>query len=79
MFAEDTCLTYVHHDWNFSVDYVDKRLSHIFDRCNFNKLSIDPAYSEFMFIDNRFIETESVLYLDRDRIICKNSVNYLGL
>ena len=35
MFADDTCLTYVHHDLNFLVDYVNKRLSHILKWCNF--------------------------------------------
>ena len=66
MFADDTCLNYVHHDLNFLVDNVYKRLSHIFDWCNFNKLSINPAKSEFMIISNRLIETESVIYLGSD-------------
>ena len=62
-------LMYVHHDLNFIVDYVNERLSRIFEWCNFNKLSINPAKSEFMLISIRLIEAEPVLYLGNDRII----------
>ena len=76
---DDTRLTYVHQDLNFLVDYVNKRLSRTLNWCNYKKLFINPAKSEFMVISNRLIETEPVLYLCNDRIICKSSVKDLGL
>ena len=68
-----------HHGLNFFVDYVNIRLSCIFDWCHLNKLSINPVKSEFMLISNILIEIEPVLYLDRNRNICKNSVKYFDL
>ena len=79
MFADDSCLSYVHHDLNFLVDYVNKRLSRIFHWCNFNRLTINPAKSEFMVMSKILMEAEPFPYLSSDRIICKNSVKYLGL
>ena len=67
---------------NFPVDHINKRLARIFDRCincNFNKSSINPAKSKFMITSNTLIKTSPILYLGRDRIICRSSVKYLGL
>ena len=56
IFADDTCLTNVFHDLNFLFYYVNKRLSRIFDWCNFNKLCINPEKSEFMVISNWYLQ-----------------------
>ena len=74
-----TFVSLVHHDLNFLVDHVNIKLSRIFDRCNFNKLSINPAWSEFLDISNGLIKAKPVLYMGSDRIICENSVKYLDL
>ena len=79
LFADDTALTYVHHDLKYLLNHVNNRLKIILDWCRFNKLSINPTKSEFMIITNRNIDITPKLYLGDDEISKKRSVKYLGL
>ena len=47
MFADDTCLTYVHENLQILESHVNSRLAKILDWCRFNKLSLNPTKFEF--------------------------------
>ena len=79
LFADDTCLTYVHSDIEYLINHVGQRLSVILDWCRFNKLSINPSKSEFMVVTNRNIDFEPMLCIGNEQIAHKQCVKYLGL
>ena len=78
-FADDTCLTFLHKNYDDLLTIAQNKLSQITDWCNFNKLSINPTKSEFMMITNKNIPFMPELKIGNDIIQLKNCVKYLGL
>ena len=54
-FADDTCLTFCHENFDTLVVLINKKLSDISDWCKFNKLHVNPTKSEYMIVTNRKI------------------------
>ena len=78
-FADDTCLMFLHHDFDELISIVGQKLGKIADWCQFNKLSINPKKSEYMIISNRNLPYTPDIKIGNDSILKKDSVKYLGL
>ena len=78
-FADDTCLTFLHQDFDELMVIVKQKLDLIFDWCNFNKLSINPKKSEYMIISNLKLPFTPDIKIGNDSILKKECVKYLGL
>ena len=78
-FADDTCLIYVHDNIDELVDHVNARLEVVVDWCKFNKLSLNPAKSEYMLITTKPIANQPQLMIENEPIALKKCVKYLGL
>ena len=79
LYADDTCLTYVHEDLSELTRIVNSKLHNILDWCNFNRMSLNPAKSEYMIISNKIIQTEPCILMGNQTITRKHNVRYLGL
>ena len=79
MFADDTCLTYVHENLQILESHVNSRLAKILDWCRFNKLALNPTKSEFMLVTTKPVPIQPRLLLGSDEISNKDSARYLGL
>ena len=78
-FADDTCLTFWHENYENLLSTVQSKLSIINDWCKFNKLAINPTKSECMIVTNRNIPLTPIIKIDNDSIQVKKCVKYLGL
>ena len=58
---------------------MNDRLKTILDRCNCNKLSLNPSKSELIIFTNKPIDNEPLIYLGNSLIERKSTVKYLGL
>ena len=78
-YADDTCLIYVGNNLSSLTAHVNDRLKTILDRCNCNKLSLNPSKSELIIFTNKPIDNEPLIYLGSSQIERKSTVKYLGL
>ena len=62
MFADDTCLIYVHDDLDALVLHVNEKLSLVLEWFRITKLSLDPNKSEFIIIMHNLIVLFPILY-----------------
>ena len=63
LFADETCLIYVHDDLSALVDHVKLRLGKILDWCRYNKRSLNPTKTEFMLVTNRHYSISPSIYM----------------
>ena len=56
LYADDTVLVYVGINLEELTDHEHNRLRNILDRCNCNKLSLNPLKSEIIAVTNKRIE-----------------------
>ena len=60
-------------------EIVNSRLREIFERCNCNKLSLNPTKSEFMIVTNKIVVNRPQLFIGTDPIKEVDSFKYLGI
>ena len=79
LYADDTSVVYVGDDLHRLVAHVNNKLSLISEWCKFNKLSLNPEKSEFIFITSRKSCNLPVIQIDGNAIKQVNSAKYLGV
>ena len=79
LYADDTVLVYVGTSLEMLTEHVNSRLREIFEWCNCNKLSLNPAKSEFMIVTNKIVVNRPQLFIGTDPIKEVDSFKYLGI
>ena len=59
-------------------EHVNGRLREIFEWCNCNKLSLNPANSEFIIVTNKIVVNRPQFFIGADPIKEVDSFKYLG-
>ena len=77
LYAEDTCLTYVHEDLSDLTRTLYNKIRTILDWCNFSRMSLNPAKSKCMIISNKILQTEPCISVGNQTITRKHILRYL--
>ena len=79
LYADDTCLVYVGDDLSALELRANQKLASVQEWCNSNKLSLNPAKSEFMLITNRTVPVQPSLFIGSNPVKRTDSFKYLGV
>ena len=79
LYADDTCLVFVGIDISELFTHVNNRLGSINVWCSYNKLSINPAKSEYMVVSNRTFNPSSALVIGTEPVKRVDCFKYLGM
>ena len=79
VYADDTVLVYVGTSLEMLTEHVNSRLREIFEWCNCNILSLNPAKSEFLTVTNKIAVNFSKLFIGTDPFMEVDSFKYLGI
>ena len=79
LYADDTVLVFVGTSLEMLNEHLNSWLREIFEWCNCNKLSFNPAKSEFMIVSNKIVVSRPKLFIGTDVLEEVDSFKYLGV